>query len=248
MKEKRLRGSLVVGLFLVSCAVAAEPVTVAVPPLDSLLEEDGQGVYQRLMDRALEALGTEVRQYYYPYRRSLQAFEAGQVDCLFSFTDVLLQQHDRDDIVYSYPLGKFRFHIFTRADEAPLRSLEELEGLVVGSVMGHDVYLDLVEGLELPLEVARSDFHGVRMLRAGRLDALIAAVPDISPYLDQLSHDPDSPLLESHDRLNCHNTERNRDFLKALSAELARLREQGVYEEEAGDLYVPFCEGDGNEC
>lgn len=51
---------------------------------------------------------------------------------------------------------------------------------------------------------------------------------------------PEHPLLQNFDRLNCHNTERNRDFIRDLSAELKKLKEAGGYREEAGDLYMPF--------
>lgn len=247
MEAHGIRAILLAGLMTVSGIVVAQPVTVAVPPLAALLQEDGEGVYQRLVARALEPLDTGIQQVYYPYRRSLQAFEAEQVDCLFSLTDVLLERYEEEEIVYSFPLGRFSFHIFTPAGETPLSSVDELDDKVVGRIMGHEVYLDTVlEDLEF--EDARSDFHGVRMLRAGRLDALIAAIPDIRPYLDQLSYSPEHPVFESYDRINCHGTERNRAFIEALSDELVRLKRENYYRREAGSLYVPFCENADDDC
>ncbi|MHA7925713.1 MAG: hypothetical protein ACX936_10965 [Marinobacter sp.] len=58
--------------------------------------------------------------------------------------------------------------------------------------------------------------------------------------MDKLSYDPQSPLLESYDRLTCHNTEANRQFLSRLSAQMKGLKEAGLYEQLAGQLYVEF--------
>lgn len=227
-------------MLLPAGAAGTLTVTVAVLPLASLLEPDGSGVYQRLMARAVEPLDVEIEPHYYPYRRALQAFEAKQVDCVFSLTEILVERFHEDELLYSYPFGKFRFHIFTPAGEAPVLSLGELDGLSVGTIMGHEVYLESVLEKELQVGTARSDAHAVRMLGVGRFDAIIAAIPDITPFLDQLSYSPEHPVLEGFDRLNCHHTEGNRKFLDVLSAELSRLKSEGGYKEEAGELYVPF--------
>lgn len=219
---------------------ASQHITVAAPSLANLIEQDGSGAYQQLVERALQSLDVEVEPVFYPYRRALQVFEEGRVDCLFSLTEVARRRIGENDFVYSYPLGKFSFHIFTLADDPPLVSVQELEGRVVGSIKGHEMYLaSLLDGV-VQLEQVRSEAQAVRMLKMGRLDALIAAIPDIRPHLDRLSYAPDHPLLESFDRINCHDTDRNRAFIQAFSERLRELKEDGVYQDVLGALYVPF--------
>ena len=238
---KSFRRVLIGCVFLAASSSAwGDTIRVAVPPLANLLEKDGTGIYQRLIEQALEPLDTEVEQVFYPYRRSLKAFEKRRVDCLFSLSTVLEKRFTEENIVQSYPLGKFVFYIFTPAGQPSINSLNELEDRVVGGIMGHEVYLQPVLGENRDLEQVRSEEQAVRMLQLGRLDALIAALPDIRPFLDQLNYSPEAPLLQSFDRLNCHNTARNRAFIRELSAELRKLKEQGVYQSEAGDFYVPF--------
>ncbi len=227
-------------LMAVSGPATAEPFRIAVPPLASLLEEDGSGVYQRLIDQALVPLDAEIEQHFYPYRRALRVFEEGEVDCVFSLTEVLLERHGEDEVIYSFPLGKFIFHIFTLADEPAIESVEALNGLSVATILGHEVYLKSVLGRDFQVEQVRSEAQAIRMLELNRLDAFIAALPDIQPFLGQLNYAPESPLLESFDRLNCHATERNLAFVDALSERLRTLKENGIYREEAGPLYVPF--------
>ncbi|PAU81870.1 hypothetical protein CK501_01580 [Halovibrio salipaludis] len=236
------RACLVIAVVLASGvgAHAGQSVTVAAPNLANLIEPDGSGAYQKLVARALEPLDVKVEPVFYPYRRALQMFEESQVDCLVSLTDVVRQRIGNEALVYSHPLGRFRFHIFTPAGQPPIESVRELEDRVVGSIKGHELYLaPILEGA-IELEPVRSEEQAVRMLQMGRLDALIAAIPDIRPHLEQLSYVPDRPLLESFDRINCHDTGKNRAFIQALSRELRRLQEKGVYQEIMGSLYVPF--------
>ena len=87
---------------------------------------------------------------------------------------------------------------------------------------------------------SKSDAQNLAMLEHQRFGAMIAAVPDVRPFMDELSYDPKTPLLESYDRLTCHNTEANRQFLTRLSARMKSLKEAGLYEQLAGQLYVEF--------
>lgn len=227
------------------CLVAFSPawgeaIRVAVPPLANLLEKDHSGVYQRLVERALRPLDAKVEQVFYPYRRSLKAFEERRVDCIFSLGAILRKRLGEKRIVQSYPLGKFEFYVFTPPGQPGVRSLKELNGRVVGGIMGHELYFDRLAWESHDLELVRSEEQALQMLELGRLDAFIAAVPDMNPFLDRVSYAPGYPLLHSYDRLNCHNTPRNRAFVRELSRELKKLKAQGVYQEEAQGLYVPF--------
>ncbi len=218
----------VVVLIMGPGALANEPVKVATPTLANLIEPDGSGAYQRLLERAFQAPEVAFEPAFYPYRRALQIFEESRVDCLFSLTDVVRRRVGDEGLIYSYPLGKFRFHVFTLAGASPVESLDELNGQVVGYIKGHEVYLAPVLEGGIGVQPVRSEAQAVEMLRMGRLDALIAAVPDMRPYLDRLGYSPELTLLEGFDRLNCHDTERNRAFIRRLSNELRRLKEQGV--------------------
>jgi len=106
--------------------------------------------------------------------------------------------------------------------------------------MGHEFYLDEVLDDHGELVWVRSEEQAVRMLERGRFEALIAAIPDIYPLLDGLRYAGDQPVLEGYDRVNCHDTPRNREFVESLSEQLKALKKEGVYQEIAGELYVPF--------
>jgi hypothetical protein len=238
-------GTLLVGAgLLVNPALADSPVRLAVPGITSLLTESQDGVYQKILHRALEELEVDVHERFYPYKRAMLVFEQGEADCIYSFTQVLEQRMGEEAVIASFPLGKFTYYLFTPAGEDPVRHLSQLEGQSVGAVIGHETYLDeVLKDNDVNVIWSKSDAQNLAMLEHERFGAMIAAVPDILPYVDSLSYDPETPLLESYDRLTCHNTEANRRFLRKLSAELRRLKEAGLYRELAGDLYVEFDAG-----
>ena len=222
-------------------AVADSLVRIAVPDITSLLTENRDGVYQKIVYRALDSIDAKVSEQFYPYKRAMMVFEQRGADCIYSFTEVLERRLGEDAVIASFPLGKFSYYLFTPQDDDPVGTLSKLEGQTVGAVIGHETYLNgVLKGHDVNVIWSKSDAQNLAMLEHQRFGAMIAAIPDVRPFLDQLSYDPDSPLLESYDRLTCHNTEANRQFLSDLSAEMKRLKKAGVYEQLAGKLYVEF--------
>ena len=234
--------ALLIGASILSApALADSVIRIAVPDITSLLTENRDGVYQKILHRALDGLDVNVSEQFFPYKRAMLVFEQHGADCIYSFTEVLERRLGEDAVIASFPLGKFTYYLFTPQDADPVSSLSELEGESVGAVIGHETYLDRVlEGHAVNVIWSKSDAQNLGMLEHQRFGAMIAAVPDIRPFLDKLSYDPQTQLLESYDRLTCHNTEANRQFLSHLSAEMKRLKQAGVYEQLAGTLYVEF--------
>ena len=234
--------SLVLTLVLPSVPVrAADPVRIATPDISNLLTKNGDGVYQRLLTQALEGLPWQVSESFYPYKRALLVFQQGDADCIYSFTDVLKRKLGKDAVVASYPLGKFAFYLFAAKGQPAPGGLDDVRGQEVGAVIGHETYLDpILSGGDLTVYWSKSDAMNLAMLKHGRFNIMIAALPDVLPLLDQLTYQPDHPLLESFDRLTCHNTKRNRAFVKDLSASLKALKSEGVYRDIAGPLYLDF--------
>jgi hypothetical protein len=234
--------ALLIGASILSApALADSVVRIAVPDITSLLTENRDGVYQKILHRALEGLDVAVTEQFYPYKRAMLVFEQRGADCIYSFTEVLERRLGENAVIASFPLGKFTYYLFTPPGAEPVSTLSKLEGETVGAVIGHETYLDgILDGQDINVIWSKSDAQNLAMLEHQRFGAMIAAVPDVRPFLDRLSYDPATPLLESYDRLTCHNTENNRQFLSDLSAEMKRLKQTGVYEQLAGSLYVEF--------
>ena len=217
-------------------------ILIAAPSLSHLIEKDGSGVYQKILKRAIQNTAYTTNETYYPFRRALLEFEHQKVDCTYSFSEVLEEILGKTAIITSYPLGAFFFHIFTRKDVPAINYVSQLHKLTVGAINGQEHYYQAVLSPEqiMDLKLLNTDKQGVEMLKLKRLDAFIAALPEVNPFLDELSYDNELVLYKSFDRITCHNTSKNQAFLNALSAQLKRLKEEGTYKTLAGGLYIDF--------
>jgi hypothetical protein len=210
------------------------------PGITSLVEKDSNGVYQRIMAKALSNLDLDVQQTFFPYKRALLFFEESQVDCIYSFAHVLKTKLGNGSVLASFPLGAFGYYIFTRRGTPALTSVDQLEHKVVAGVVGHDLYYGAAVRDTIKIQFANSDRQNIELLNLGRVDVVIAALPDIRPFLRGLTFSAAHPLFRGYDRITCHRTPATEKFMAALSPELLRLKKNGTYREIAGRLYVNF--------
>lgn len=224
--------------------LAINEIRLGAPYITSLIEEDGQGYYQRILKQALRGLPIQVYERFYPYKRALLLFERKEMDCIYSFTSVFQDKLGEDKIVYSYPLGAFAYYIFSPKGKPAVSSSQEIVGKRVGAVLGHDSYYMDKLNKDIRLSMVDEDKKNLRLLELKRIDYMIGALPDLTPHLDQLSYNPDKPLVQSFDRITCHANESNKRFLKALSQKLKPMNEQGKYEELGGYLYLKFTDSE----
>lgn len=227
-------------LLLVPLAAAHADIRIATPAITSLLNEQETGLYQRIMRRALSDMDTPVRQSFFPFKRALSVFEYRQADCIYSLTDVIERDLGSDAVISSFPLGAFSYYMFNRQPDAPLVSPEELADRAVSGVIGHESYYRHAVEKAGSFVLVNSDRQNLKLLREGRVDVIIAALPDIAPFVPTLNYSPQNPLFTGYDRITCHRTAETTQFIRQLSAELRHLKASGFYRQAAGNLYVEF--------
>lgn len=244
MLKNCIAGLLSVVVLLLSPVLAVPSanaeIRLAAPSIAGLVDEDGNGVYQRILKRALQGVDQEVVQSFVPFSRALYLFEKSSVDCLYSFTPVLIERYGSDRILTSFPLGKFSFFLFTLKNKEPPATIEQLQGQGVVGLLGHERYLRQILGPDVQVSWVGNEAQGVEMLKRGRVNVMIAARPDIQPHLDVLQYASYRPLLTGFDRITCHKTDKAQAFISDISRRLESLKAQGVYRELAGDRYLEF--------
>ena len=227
-------------LFISDALASERNIQIAAPYITSLIESDHSGIYQKILNEALESVPVTTEQHFFPYKRALHAFKNSKVDCIYSFTQVLEKELGKNQVISSFPLGAFGYYMFTIKGSSPLTSPDQLLGLNVGAVIGHDSYYKHKLNKHTKLQMVGSDEQNIKMLAHKRLDAMIGALPDLTPYVDQLSYSPAHPLVKSYDRVTCHNTPYNQAFIDALSTSLRALKANGSYKKIAKELYLEF--------
>lgn len=215
-------------------------IIIGAASLTNLVEKNGLGVYQQIMRLALQGTNYHVTEKFLPFRRALLEFEQNHVDCNYSSTELLQDKFGSDAIISSYPLGVFIFYIFTKQDTKAISNLNDLNNLRTGGINGQAQYYQDLLPKDAKLQLLNTDKQGMKMLNLNRLDAFIAALPDLTPYIGELSFDRNYPIYTSFDRITCHNTEKNKDFLNLLSSALSKLKTEGSYKKIAGEFYIDF--------
>lgn len=213
----------------VSLGALAEPlrvIRIAEPQMVGLVEANGQGAYQRLVNAALKDTGYEIMSRFFPFKRAITEFSLGRFDCLYSQTELAQSLLGPANILFSQPLSQFGFYFFTREDTFPLTSVTDLENKRLVGILGQiDYYLEHLAGAEV--EGVSTESQAMGMVKLGRADVYIAALPDLLPRLSEFSVDTRYPLLLLEDRLTCHRSPENERFLKVIDQRLEQMMESG---------------------
>lgn len=211
-------------------------IRIAEPQIEGLIQADGQGAYQRLVEAALRNSQYQIETQFYPFKRAMAEFSGKQFDCLYSQTELAEKILGRDNVISSRALSRFGFYFFVRRGSLPPTSPEALKDKRVVGILGQiDYYQDLLPDLHvvgLP-----SEQQALGMLSLGRADVYIAALPDLLPRLDEVSVNTRHPLLVLEDRLTCHRTSKNEQFLHALDQRLQDMKASGETEKVLGAYY-----------
>lgn len=217
---------------------AFEKILLAAPSITNLVEGDGNGYYQRLLSMALDADTYEEK--FFPFKRALLLFQQSKADCVYSLTDIAVEALGEDAIISSYPLGSFAYYIFSPKQKPKIESLEQLSGKRIGLVIGHESYYQERLPAEAKISMVQSDQHNMRLLELGRIDYFVGALPDLMPYEHLYNYQATQPLIQSFDRVTCHNTSNNRAFLNLLDKNLKQMKADGWYQKLGKQLYLDF--------
>jgi hypothetical protein len=225
-------------LCLGSFAVQAAPIRLVFPQIDGLIEEDGSGIYQRLLAEAVARAGVSYSADVFPKARALSLFLAKKYDGIFTYTQTARERFGKGGIIASYPIGAYRGFVFRIKGDPPVTDFGELAGKPVGGIVGFEGTYGSAVRAGAVLDLAVSDASNISKLRLRRVFAMLGFLPDLFPELQQLSYSPTLPFFESYDRFTLFNTPENRRFLAPLSSAIEKLHADGSARRLVGPAYM----------
>jgi len=225
---------------LVNMAVAHDKVAVVAGPFIGVINEDGTGPYQLILNEAAKRAGIELSEDVYPLKRALKAFVNKDALAIYGMTKSVVDKVGADNIITSYPIGVYKLYVFTKKGSPSITSYTQLKGKTVGGVSGYEgLYPELTDrGIEVTY-FANEEFQ-LRRLEAGRVDAIIGYMPDWIPFLDQLSYDPSFPVRVGYDFMTAWNTPEGVAFVDKISPVLRNMKSDGTSKKILGDRYMDF--------
>ena len=222
------------GLMLGS-AQAQDPVRIDAFEINKLVEPGGTGYYLDLL-AALEfgedwALDLSV----VPVLRAAKNFEAKRTDCMFPTSELTFETGSAspENTVFSNPVNHIRILAYVMHGNRPLVDSSDLAGKRVAFRHGFHLPED-VERMAAQFERVPSLQSGYQMLRTGRVDVLLAYVPDFLIFAaengvtDVVTNEA-FHLHPQGEMILCHKTEKTLRFLKAFNSALAHSKSMGTH-------------------
>lgn len=200
-------------------------------PFNYTVDGRYSGMDVDILEEAAAMIGVTLDHRPGPWKRALFDFEAGKLDAMFQLTPTP-ERFEKWNMVG--PFRTTRTVYVTRKDSpiVDIRSLEDLEGLVIGVVSGFtygsafDVQDDLIK------EESTDDFTNVRKLLLGRSDVIVGGNATLDYVADELNAQDKlrvlpTPLVERDRYIAFHRSPRGDDQARRMQAALDRMHSSG---------------------
>lgn len=235
-------------LLLLSCmvlwnyAATADTLSVKViaPHFAFIIKEDGTGVYQKTLHEAAHRAGITIEERVLPIQRAVISLFRHEALCLYGMVAPLKQRLGPDGVALSYPIGVAKLHVFTPPDTAPVQNWTTLRGQKVAVSIGYKPYVQPLLKAGVEIQYVPNEERLLDMLHSGRVDALVAFLPDFLQEAPRLSYSPDHPVTVVYDSITCHNTQKGQRFVRLISAALREMHTDGTTRTIQGPFYQEF--------
>lgn len=234
-----LKRLLALLILVMSLPVQANPVTVISPVIPGLHQTDYQGVFDIVINKLLVESGLATHTVL-PTKRSYFEFDKC-ISCCFSPDNLdPLFQKASSQLIETLPINIAKIYIFTRKGDPTLSHLSQLTGKRVGIKHG-TTYGTQIDEAPLNRIGAHSILQNMKMLDQGRVDAVIAYIPDMYKVFQEIDADlfdfqEANPLAIYKDSLVCKSVSHH--FIQTFNHALLELEASGELKQMLGLYYL----------
>jgi len=208
-------------------------LTVHYPPFN--LERPFEGLHgfdHEVASEAFARRGLTANVQYVPWKRAVADTQSGVVPVLLSCA----RTPEREQVyLFSDPISHDRYGLITRLDHdvKNIDSLDDLEGMTVGTVAGYISETQLKAAGATPMDIP-SELIGLRMVLANRIDYIYAGIDTLAFEAKQAGLDGQFGYVElrrySYSACFSRAHEDAEVLRDAFNAGLAELRADGTYD------------------
>lgn len=225
---------LSIGATILAWAEKVEPRIYAIN-LEHRLNTAGTGGYNHLLD-AIRSQGLDFELSILPLKRWYYRTKTEVDGCFFPVSVNAMETYDpaykKARFVVSEPIDRITLHVFTAPSRPLITHLSQLEGMRVAAWKSNDSspYIDT---LKVYVDESRDESSQLKMLYAGRLDAIIGFAPDVPIAAERLQlppphYDENLALLRDEGAsLVCHDTAKNQLLINQFNRALIGLKKSG---------------------
>ena len=219
--------AIIVSLALSNVSIstaAAGDVKVFAVEIEGLHQKDGKGEYDSVLADVGSKISTSIDIEVLPPARSFKEFESC-TDCCISPANKNPDFYEyADGYIESVPMNTAKIYIWSAPGSDVISGLSDLKGKKVGIRSGMP-YGNKFESASLDVQAAPTIEANIRKLKAGRIDAFIAYVPDAwmafeSEGIDPFPHDAANPISVHPDAVLCKQNEKTESFVAEFNKAL----------------------------
>ena len=213
--------------------------------LDHRFEHDETSPYQILLRKL--STGYELEVGVYPIKRSTQSLVRDKTACggpssIEAIKKFYSKELKGNKIIESDKIELLTTRLFSRVGSPVARNIKDIEGKNIVSWLGipDKLFLPNVEFNSIKV---KSDNQALKVLNAGRADYVLGWIPDTplvaeSMGFEQPLFDQSLAIFSGYLSIVCHDTDRNRKYLKNVNKRLAELKKSGELQKILGPYSV----------
>jgi hypothetical protein len=211
---------------------------IIIPEIPRYYDKDGNGAYQKLMKEILRRSGESAKLANYPLSRATVMFDKFKNACypvsLKLAVDVLRYKL----IATTEPINRFKIVIATLRGNAMITSFDQIRGRRIAALPTADLAAYGYVASSLTVVYVPSHDQGLKLLQAGKVDAILGSVGDLIPYKNKLNYEDASPIYAADESLVCHPGVAAEAFLEKVDPVVRSMKSDGSLKAILGEYYL----------
>lgn len=210
--------------------------------IETRLDDDPESSYQRVIKYLIEGQHAKIRHQKYPLNRAIRAFIETKNSCLFPTSSKILNAvtgHPLSQLIQSDVIDHVSSHIFTAPGKPLISSLQALNNKSITARQLDITEYFMVPGVDINIIRTVDNQSALRMLLAGRADAMYGWVPDTYEIADehglvQPYYDPSLVVYETDIHFTCKDFPAARKLLPEINQQISKAKQDGTLQKMLG--------------
>ncbi|WP_420549257.1 hypothetical protein [Curvivirga sp.] len=201
---------------------------------DRLTPAEDRG-YNLYLNDLLDGFDERITKKYAPIKRNTANFMRDIKSCAFPASvqaiSTRLPEAKEMDLLSSKSVDEVSVYVYVSNAQVPPRTIKELEKLRIGHVIGN-IGATMIKDKAPYLHAARNNENLMKMLKVGRIEAIVGFHPDIAIAFDDLGyhdliHSPQLTIFKTTVHFVCHDTPESRKFVNFVNQIIPVMAQDG---------------------
>ena len=237
-KGSVVKSTLAIIMIMLALPCYAAERIIIIPEIPRYYQKDGNGSYQQLMREILRRSGASAELKNYPLSRATVIFDKFKNACYPVSLKLAAYVLGYKLIATGESLNRFKIVIATLRGTAMVTSFDQIRGRSVAALPTADPAAYGYSASSLTVRFVNTHEQGLKLLEAGKVDAMLGSVGDLIAYKDKLNYEDADPIYAVDERLVCHPGAASEAFLRKVDPAIRSMKADGSLKAILGEYYL----------